>query len=78
MSAIGGIIFSLWGSVGFSIDYNDDKKEIELVVWNKSYRCDDKEVVVDKIFNYEISNTNTSTIVAIVEMIEKYLIENYS
>lgn len=78
MRAISGIVFNIWGTVGFSIDYSEDKKEIELIVWDKSYRCDDKEVVVNKIFSYEIKNTDTSTILVIVEMIEKYLIENYS
>ena len=78
MRAIGGTIYSIWGSVGFSIDYNEDEKKIELIIFDKSYRCEDKEIVVNKIFNYEIRNTNTSTILEIVEMIEKYLIENYS
>lgn len=77
MRSIGGIVFDIWGAVGFSIDYIEDKKEIELIIWDKSYRCDDKEVVVEKTFNYEIKNTNTSTILEVVEMIEKYLIENY-
>ena len=78
MRAIGGTIYSIWGSVGFSIGYNEDEKKIELIIFDKSYRCEDKEIVVNKIFNYEIRNTNTSTILEIVEMIEKYLIENYS
>lgn len=78
MRAISGMVYNIWGSVGFYTDYNEDKKEIELIVWDRSYRCDNKKVVVNKIFNYEIKNTNTSTILEIVEMIEKYLIENYS
>ncbi|WP_297136064.1 hypothetical protein [Terrisporobacter sp.] len=78
MRAVSGIVYGIWGSVGLAIDYNEDKKELELTIWDKSYRCEDKKVVVNKRFNYEIKNTNTSTILDIVEVIEKFLIENYS
>lgn len=76
--AMSGIVYSIWGGVGFGVGYIEDTKEIHIKVWDRSYRCDDKEIVVDKKFNYEIKNTDTSTILGIVEMIEKYLIENYS
>ena len=78
MRAVSGIVYNIWGSVGFGIDYSEDKKEIHLTIWDRSYRCDDKKVVVNKRFDYEIKNTNTSTILDIVETIEKFLIENYS
>lgn len=78
MRAVSGIVFDIYGTVGFSIDYDDNKHEIELVIWDKSYKSDDKKVVVNNKFNYEISDTKTHTVLAIVEMIEKYLIENFT
>lgn len=70
--------YIVFGEVLDLVNYNEDEKKIKLIIFDKSYRCEDKEIVVNKIFNYEIRNTNTSTILEIVEMIEKYLIENYS
>lgn len=78
MRAISGIVHSIWGNVGFSIGHKEDEKEIDLIIWDRSYRCEDKEIVVQKIFPYEILNADSSDINNIVSMIEKYLIENYS
>lgn len=78
MRAISGIIYNIWGERGFSIDYDDEKYEIELIIWDKSYKAEDKKVVVNNKFDYKISNANSSTIADIVSMIEKYLIKNFT
>lgn len=78
MRAVGNVICSIWGQVGFSIAYEDKRKELALTIWDKSYTCEDKEIVVNKIFSYEIKDTTVSTILDIVEMIEKYLVNDFS
>ena len=36
MRAVSGIVYNIWGSVGFGIDYSEDKKEIHLTIWDRS------------------------------------------
>ena len=77
MRALSGIVYNIWGNVGFGTAYKADKNEIELVVWDRSCKCNDKKLVVDKIFNYEINKPEYITASEIVSLMEKYLIENY-
>lgn len=77
--AVSGIVYGIWGSVGFGTDYNKNTKEVSLVVWDKSYRCSDKKVVVDMKFKFDLeSMIEVKAKHDVIESIEKYLLENYS
>lgn len=77
--AVSGIVYDIWGSVGFSIRYYEELEEIHLIVWNKSYKCEDKEEVVSKKFKFNLDEmTELKAKHDIIESLEKYLIENYS
>lgn len=79
MRALSGIVFDIWGGVGFQTEYNAETKEIELTIWDKSYKMEDKQVVVDKKFKYDLSHSDEYKAKAeIIAMIEKYLIESYT
>lgn len=72
MRYVGNAIWHIWGTVGFSMDYNSSKKEIELIIYNKPYRFVDKKEIINKKYIYDVES-NTFAIVDIAEMIEKDL-----
>lgn len=75
--ATSGIIYSIWGGVGFSVLHSN--KEINLIVWDKSYKLDDKKEVVNHKFRYDIENSEPmKSKHDIIGEIEKHLIENYT
>ena len=77
--AISGIVYGIWGSVGFRTDYNENTKEVSLVVWDKSYKCSDKKAVVDMKFKFDLENIpELKAKYDVIASIEKYLLENYS
>lgn len=77
--ATGNIVYGIWGPVGVSIDYEKDTKEVALIVWDKSYRRDDKKVVVDKKFKIDLETTSEIRVKHdLIANIEEYLLENYS
>ena len=79
MRAVSGIVYDIWGSVGFSVRYYEELKEIHLIVWNKSYKCEDKKEVVSKKFKFNLDEmTEFKAKYDVIESLEKYLIENYS
>lgn len=76
---IGNIIHDIWGPVGFRMGYEEDTKEIILIIWDRSCRCDDKEEVVNEKFKFDLEvMTELKAKQEIITEIEKYLIENYS
>lgn len=77
--AVSGIIYSIWGRVGFGTKYDIEKKEVGLIVWNKSYKCEDKEVIIEKVFKFDLENmSELKAKHDVIADIEKYLLENYS
>lgn len=77
MRALSGVIYSIWESVGFSIEYDEVQHELELMVYDKSYMYDNKKVVFHKKFNYEIKTADILTKANIVSMIGIYLTMEY-
>lgn len=79
MRAISGIVYEIWGAVGFSVRYYEESKEVHLIVWNKSYKCEDKKEVVGKKFKFDLDEMmEFQATHDIIASLEKYLIENYS
>ena len=79
MRAVSGIVYEIWGAVGFSVRYYKELKEIHLIVWNKSYKCEDKKEVVSKKFKFNLDEmTESQATHDIISSLEKYLLENYS
>lgn len=79
MRAVSGIVYEIWGAVGFSVRYYKESKEIHLIVWNKSYKCEDKKEVVSKKFKFNLDEmTESQATHVIISSLEKYLLENYS
>ena len=77
--AVGGLIYNIWGEVGVSTSYDIKTKQISLIVYDKSYKCDDKKEVVNKQFDFNLeSMSEIQSKMVVIEAIEKYLIENYS
>lgn len=72
MRGVGNAIWHIWGTVGFSMDYNSSKKEIELIIYNKPYKFSDKKEIINKKYIYNVGS-NTCAVVDIVKMIEKDL-----
>lgn len=67
MRAVADTVYNIWGRVGIMMDYNEENKQIHLMIWDMSYTRDDKKVVVDKTFNYHIKDASNSEILDIVE-----------
>ena len=76
--AISGIVYGIWGSVGFRTSYYKEENEFNLIVWNKSYKYDDKKEVVNKRFKIDFSDLENKVIHDLIYQVEKYLLENYS
>lgn len=77
--ALGGTIYNIFGGVGISLTYDSEEKEITLIIYDKSYKCADKEEDVNEKFKYDLEKSYELKAKAdIVEMIENYLIQNYS
>lgn len=77
--AVGGIIHSIWGAVGVSTSYDEENKQLNLIVYDKSYRCADKKEVINKKFDFDLESM--SDFIAkdtVITTIERYLIENYT
>ncbi|HBF8685607.1 TPA: hypothetical protein KO123_002314 [Clostridioides difficile] len=77
MRAISGIVFNIWGSVCFSMEYIEKNKQIELEIYDRPYRYEGKKIVAKKLFDYKLINADYKEIHDIVSMIEKFLLENY-
>ena len=79
MRAVSGIVFEIWGAVGFSVRYYEESKEVHLIVWDKSYKCEDKKELASKKFKFDLDEMmEFQATHDIVASLEKYLIENYS
>lgn len=82
--AIGGVIYDIWGAVGVSTSYDDTNKQVCLIVYDKSYKCADKKEIINKKFNLDLDSMNSEPMGemkakdAVITLIEKYLIENYT
>lgn len=77
--AVNGIVYSIWGEVGISTGYDRVNNQLHLIIYDKSYKCDDKKEVVNKKFDFNLeSMSEIEAKMAVIEAIEKYLIENYS
>ncbi|WP_291566807.1 MULTISPECIES: hypothetical protein [unclassified Clostridium] len=76
--AISGMVYARFGAVGFETSYDINTKEIHLIVYDKSYKCPNKNIVIDKKFKYNLENTyEFKAKHDVIGMIEKYFIENY-
>lgn len=76
--AISGLVYDVWGSVGFRTEYYKEENKFNLIVWDKSYKCDDKKEVVNKSFEVNFSDFENKVIHDLFYQVEKYLLENYS
>lgn len=77
--AVSGIVYNIWGEVGVSTGYDRVNNQLHLIIYDKSYKCDDKKEVVNEKFDFNLeSMSKIQAKIVVIEAIEKYLIENYS
>lgn len=77
--AVSGIVYDIWGAVGFGTKYDKDTKEVCLVVYDRSYRCKDRKVILEQKFKFDLEHMSEfEAKLNVIEAIEKYLIENYT
>lgn len=77
--AVSGIVYNIWGEVGVSTGYDRVNNQLHLIIYDKSYKCDDKKEVVNEKFDFNLeSMSEIQAKIVVIEAIEKYLIENYS
>lgn len=75
LNALSGIVFSMYGGVCFGTDYIEEHGVILLRIYDKPMRYEDKELVVNKEFEYKFKNDMCEDIHDIVALLEKYLYE---
>lgn len=78
MKGVSVIVYNIWGDVGYSLDYDEDRKEIELTIWNSPYECEDKREAGYCKFNYDIKDTSFKTVKEIVSMVEDYMVVSFT
>lgn len=77
--ALSGIIYDIWGVVGFSTKYLENDNKFHLIVWDKSYKCVEKKEVVNKLFDFKLDGKSDFQIKHdLIAEIEMYLIENFT
>lgn len=82
--AVSGIVYSIWGGVGFSTSYDAERKQMSLIVYDKSYKCENKKEVINKNFPVDLEVMNLEIMGevrakdTVISNIEAYLINNYS
>lgn len=70
MNAVSGVVFSQYGGVCFGVDYLDETGEILLRIFDKSMRCEDKELIVNERYKYNFEYDTCKDVHDIVVMLE--------